>query len=354
VSQLTASDLHGVLEFVGDMHELDAAEPFPADVLGRVAMLIPADCVFYNERDLPRRELLRASGWCLEGEDSDADDDDWDDDPSGVDAWEYVLRHPANVHRRRSGYMGALADSDVWGRAERRQHDVFESDYHAYWGLVDGMSIRLSDSSTHTCTVALETHERDFRTRDKLVLNVLRPHLETRRRHARLRQLLADALTALDEAPEGAQAPAVVLVAGEGRVEFASAAARALLRRYFGQNGTRLPPELEKWRRAGTTTSYSLGRDGQRLVVGAAGRARTALLLHEEASQLASLTVREWDVMRCVDVGLTNDEIARLLWITQGTVKKHLEHVYAKLGVRSRTEAVARLRPRIAAHATPQ
>ena len=38
----------------------------------------------------------------------------------------------------------------------------------------------------------------------------------------------------------------------------------------------------------------------------------------------------------------TNAEIAELLWLAPSTVRKHLENVYAKLGVSTRTAAVAR------------
>lgn len=41
--------------------------------------------------------------------------------------------------------------------------------------------------------------------------------------------------------------------------------------------------------------------------------------------------------------GLTNAEIARRLWVTPATVGKHLEQVYRKLGVTSRTAALAKL-----------
>jgi DNA-binding CsgD family transcriptional regulator len=56
------------------------------------------------------------------------------------------------------------------------------------------------------------------------------------------------------------------------------------------------------------------------------------------------LTRRERDVMRWVADGLSNAEIARVLVIERSTVRKHLEHVYEKLGVRTRTAAVAELR----------
>jgi len=55
----------------------------------------------------------------------------------------------------------------------------------------------------------------------------------------------------------------------------------------------------------------------------------------------AQLTERERDVIELLAQGLTNREIGRRLFIAPGTVRKHLEHVYEKLGVRSRAGAVA-------------
>jgi DNA-binding CsgD family transcriptional regulator len=55
------------------------------------------------------------------------------------------------------------------------------------------------------------------------------------------------------------------------------------------------------------------------------------------------LTRREQQVVLLVAEGLTNAEIARTLWISPGTVRRHLENVFAKLGVHTRTAAVARI-----------
>jgi DNA-binding CsgD family transcriptional regulator len=59
------------------------------------------------------------------------------------------------------------------------------------------------------------------------------------------------------------------------------------------------------------------------------------------AAGWAALTPTELSVARHAATGLTNPEIGRLLFITRGTVKIHLSHVYAKLGVRNRTELTA-------------
>lgn len=64
-----------------------------------------------------------------------------------------------------------------------------------------------------------------------------------------------------------------------------------------------------------------------------------------EAVDLNRLTAREAEILELVAAGLTNAAIAERLWVSPGTVKKHLENVYAKLGVANRTAAVARMTP---------
>jgi DNA-binding CsgD family transcriptional regulator len=57
----------------------------------------------------------------------------------------------------------------------------------------------------------------------------------------------------------------------------------------------------------------------------------------------AELTRREAQVLVVAMKGRTNREIGHQLMISPATVRKHLEHAYAKLGVRTRGEALARL-----------
>jgi DNA-binding NarL/FixJ family response regulator len=58
-----------------------------------------------------------------------------------------------------------------------------------------------------------------------------------------------------------------------------------------------------------------------------------------EQSPRAALTIREQQVLRLVTEGLTNRDIAARLDIKPGTVKNHVEHIIAKLGVSDRTQA---------------
>lgn len=59
-----------------------------------------------------------------------------------------------------------------------------------------------------------------------------------------------------------------------------------------------------------------------------------------------ALTQREVEVLEAVAVGYSNREIARRMFLSEGTVKTHLTNAFGKLGVRSRTAAVAQARGR--------
>ncbi len=74
------------------------------------------------------------------------------------------------------------------------------------------------------------------------------------------------------------------------------------------------------------------------LATPAADRTGAMIPLH------GSLTAREAEIVALLASGLSNDEIAGRLVVSPNTVKTHLSHAYARLGVTSRTAAVAMAR----------
>lgn len=67
-------------------------------------------------------------------------------------------------------------------------------------------------------------------------------------------------------------------------------------------------------------------------------------LATRDKSARSSLTPRELQVLQLVAEGSSNREIGQALMLSEATVKSHLVHIYDKLGVRSRTSAVASAR----------
>jgi DNA-binding CsgD family transcriptional regulator len=58
-----------------------------------------------------------------------------------------------------------------------------------------------------------------------------------------------------------------------------------------------------------------------------------------------ALSPREWEVLALAGAGASTPEIAAALWISVGTVRKHMEHVREKLGVHTMAEAAASALP---------
>lgn len=63
--------------------------------------------------------------------------------------------------------------------------------------------------------------------------------------------------------------------------------------------------------------------------------------LPERLRQLG-ISSREWEVLQLIAEGLSNQEIARTLFISLNTVKTHTSNLFAKLDVQRRTQAVQR------------
>jgi LuxR family maltose regulon positive regulatory protein len=73
---------------------------------------------------------------------------------------------------------------------------------------------------------------------------------------------------------------------------------------------------------------------------------RGPVMDHSAASQplVEPLSQRELEVLGLIVDGLSNAQIAQQLYIALGTVKRHINNIYGKLGVKSRTQAIARAR----------
>jgi DNA-binding CsgD family transcriptional regulator len=67
-------------------------------------------------------------------------------------------------------------------------------------------------------------------------------------------------------------------------------------------------------------------------------------------SPVPDLTPRQWELLHLIAAGRTNIQVARQLGLSEGTVRTHLENIYARLDVSNRTAAVMRAFPEKNAH----
>jgi DNA-binding CsgD family transcriptional regulator len=329
MSALTTGDAERLLRFVVEAESLGGDNPFTSEVLGELGRFVPADWVSYNELDRVRRRGLLLVEWP-----DDQDDVEFEDEV----VWRVILEEHPLCLQQREGHFEAIKLSDFLTQRELHRTWVYDNWFRPL-GIEHQLEVAIPSPWWHTKVFLFDrSGGRDFTERDRLILDRLQPHLARLWQAARTRRLLKSALASMDQAsdrdPHG-----VILVDASQEAEFASAPARRLLREFFqGWPSVRLPRELREWLESGEKAPFVRRRSDRQLRI---ERSLDALLLEEVQAEVP-LTAREREVLAWVARGKTNAEIARLLWLAPSTVRKHLENVYAKLGVNTRTAAVAR------------
>jgi DNA-binding CsgD family transcriptional regulator len=324
------SDPTGLLNLMGEAHDLDDLGPFTPEVLDRVADSLGSGFASYYELGLTTGEVLFYVRCRYEEAFTTQVI------PSPIPSV-HLERH-VEAWNRSQGGIGAW--SDVYSRAARRRLGSGEVPAAK---TIDAAWLAFGTRGSRSCWLALH-QSRDITQPQRDLFLSARTLVASLIRHADARRRLADVMIAID-ADEEVGAGGVVLLGPSLEVERASPAARRIVARWFGQLGTELPDELAHWLRSQFPRQplrVERGRD--RLVVDAPTRG--VLILREELVLSDLITAREHEVMSCVADGMSTEEIAQTLWVTPGTVSKHLEHIYRKLGVTSRTAALAALRRR--------
>jgi DNA-binding CsgD family transcriptional regulator/PAS domain-containing protein len=325
------NDLAAVLGFLEDARSVSATVPFTRHLVDRLTDIVGCEYARYKEIDFARRveiahvpssaEIDAFATGLVEMTEAD---------------WNAVPFDPC-YRATFSEPSGIFIASDLASRSSVNSRTVngWQAEFDR-WDLVDRMWIQIDGPSW--AGMAFDTAQRSFGDRDRELARMLQPHLAEIWRNASVRRRLRAALSALDLE----QNTGVLLLDAAGRIEYASGSAQRILSDHFDVLAKELPDPIADWR-ANANEALVLATDDSTIVV-EASEDGSALLLGEQPLGVAMLTTRERDVMRCVEDGLSNTEIARKLWIQPTTVRKHLEHVFDKLGVRSRTAALSKLR----------
>jgi len=328
VPTLARRDAEQLLRFVGLADELAADEPFTPATLDALGELVEAEYVDYIELDHIRRRAH--VGVLRDGDAVPA----WE--PDDADVWDVIANHHPICIRQQRGDVAALKLSDFWTLRELRRTRTYEI-WCRPWDVERSISVALPSPPWQTRTFTFDRRRRDFDERDRLVLDLLRPHLARTWRAARTRRCLSATLTALERTPETDTRGAVVLDA-TGTPVLVTPPAQRLLDEFFGVREGELPTEVAVWLESRDRPTLIVRSGQRRLQIERSGDT----LLLQEAPEDAGLTRREQEVLSWVARGKTNAQVAEALWISPGTVRTHLENAFAKLGVRTRTAAVAR------------
>src|SRR5262245_45165899 len=335
---LGTSDVRAILAFVGELY--DAARPatFRLDTLVRLRSLVPSDMTAWVETQVgePQVEAIASPHDLL---------------PDGPRRFARVRdEHPVLAHFERSRHGGAAKLSDYFTRTHFRRLRLYQ-DFFRPAGIEHQISIALPSAGRRLVRITLNRARGDFDERDRRVLNLVRPYVARARENAELVERLGSERRALEHTADTLDL-GVVLVR-RGRADYVSPRARARLSGHFAPI-TRcgaLPDTIVDWLAAGEAASEPLlvehgggeieirllpHPDGQLLVV----RERTRHV-PPHALEPLGLTRRQAEVLAWLAQGKTNADIAAILSISPSTVARHVEAIFAALGVRTRTAAAA-------------
>jgi DNA-binding CsgD family transcriptional regulator len=323
-------------------------ETLPSRVVVALQRVVPSESTFWTEVDARTRQAVRLvypTDVRLRNEDHLVT--------------QFAQQHPVYRHYQRTRDGSAHMLTDFVSLRQWRRGPLYNEMYRRR-RIEHQMSVSFSPTPGRTVGAMLN-RKRDFSERDRLALDLVRPHLvEIYRRletTARIRGELAHAHSAIEHVPCG-----VVVVGRDGRLAFANARARRALATFFAEGAAPsglLPDPITRWLREHGKGRIDLARPRQALVV-TRGHDQLAirvieddgdvLLVMEERSEridpapltVLGLTPRETDVLAWVSCGKTDADIATILGTRPKTIGKHLEHIYRKLGVETRTAAAAR------------
>ena len=332
MTRLSAADLRAALSLVERLAEVPGPDEFAAATATGLGGLVRCDFVSYVETNPGERRARLFT-------------DPREASYTGVEeAFARTVReHPVAAYYARTGTGPALKMSDFLSQRQFLGSGLYDELFRP----VDGryvLSVGLPVPAGLVVGFGLVRSSRDFSERDRLLLELLRPHLAG----AYGRSIVRAALGSVEQAVE--RRDEAVILLGHGRILYATPRADELLERWFGipSAGPGLPAPVVEWLAAGSAEPLTVGRDGAMLRLDRLPGRLPALALAErrvapsvDALRGLGLTRRETEVLSLAAEGRANAEIGRMLGVSPRTAQKHLDGVYRKLGVHTRTAAAA-------------
>jgi DNA-binding CsgD family transcriptional regulator len=348
---LPERDLRSLLDFVRSADAISGPRTFAAYVTSWLSSIIPAALTGYAEINLSKGTVR----WATDGPDADL--------PNAARVLAaHIPDNPFIVYRKRTGDGGTVRLSDLTTDRTFRETALY-AEFYRPLHVQHSMACALHLDQRELAAIALYRTRVDFSERDRLCLDLLRPHLVQLRRNSETLARMRRELSLVTRGVE-AWANGFLIVDREGRIRRATERAEGWITRYFGPapRADHLPSTLHEWVRSqekargradaihGVQQPLSIERDQRRLTVRLVSQPPDVILLlsetatHVEPAALMrlGLSSREAEVLAWAASGKTTPVIAGLLHISPRTVQTHLERVYRKLGVETRTAAAGR------------
>lgn len=345
---LRSGELERVLKVVQDIGQAQTRDQFMAVSLRAVLDLVPCMVVAANEVD-PR---VGRFVWWHEPTSYVMPDD------TAELLGRYAQEQPLLQYILATGDGSARRISDLVTREQFHATQLYQRLY-GRMGMEHQMSVTLPAPAPMVFAFVLGNRALDFSDRDRTVMNALRPHLAYIWRNIRDQEQLGMLIQAAADVT--AQQGWAVIVLDDPPQEL-TPGALVTLYRCFGRPSVSspFPTRVERWLLAqrrvhagninsGTSLEFqrslSAQVEGYRVALRYLPAQQShpgAIILTQDTSRERSsleslgLSSREAQVVHLVTTGVTNRAIAENLHVSVGTVRKHLDNVYNKLGVHSR------------------
>jgi DNA-binding CsgD family transcriptional regulator len=267
--------------------------------------------------------------------------------------------HPLFPKAMATHAPGPVKISDFATRRQLRRTAIY-NEFYRHLSIESQIISTISWEKNSRNYVVLNRTGKDFSERDRNVLTFLTPHIAQAIRNAGIADIMASQLNVLGDGID-AMGRATILVGADGRIHWQSSLAREWLKEFFpGSESARecLPAPVTKWLKqneqkspAGKRAFSSLQTPSItkcRLLIysGKTGCGETVLALIRErldldlaTGQSYGLTPREAEILYWISEAKTRPEIGAILGISWRTIGKHMERIFAKLGVENRLEA---------------
>lgn len=341
---LTSRDLDRALDMLHRVGEAETRDEFTALSVQGTMDLVPCMIVAANEVDLPAG---RVAYWTVP--------EDFPYPPNAQQILaELVHENPLLRHIEATGDGSAWRFSDFVSTEELHATRLYQEFYRPM-GLEYQMSVTLPAPAPKVFALVLGDDQSDFTEADREIMNRIRPHLSQKWRSVRETERLRT-LTEMSLDVATAQGWGAIVLSDPPDEMIPNSF--VTLYRHFGRPSrvSPFPARIDRWLEE--QRSRSVGVDDAslfrplaahyketRVVLRylAPGRSRPDAIIIEAPVatgprnlQAFGLTAREADVVHLVMAGVANKQIAERLQLATGTVRKHLDNVYTKLGVHSR------------------
>jgi DNA-binding CsgD family transcriptional regulator len=364
MESLTLNDTQNLNQSIQKLYTLCSLDTFGVDVLTILNQLVPSDIPTFHATKVRTHQISHTF---------------LPDFPGFTPEIEKVIdrhfgEHPI-IHHMPQTLNGAYQTSDF---VSQKELHCFEALYQQFLRPLDleeqmtfflpnaisGSWSKITQTDATLVGFSLNRAQHNFTERDRLILNLLRPHLFQAYCNVQHYQQLQ---TDLNQLQQSLNHLGVVILDTLGRMQFIAPQAIEWLETYCSKPTcpSHLPEHLWSWVKhqiAELTKNPNLPKSCLPLRIQQAGkelvirlvieksRERYLLLLEEQTLSpmnslnslaLLGLSQRETEVLSWVMQGKDNKAIATHLSINVSTVRKHLESIYCKFGVHSRTEAIA-------------